>query len=138
SIQSDRYRGIFRMIRAGLVLTLNPQQRALPLADPMHVAALVSNYSVVSGRDKVLSELTSPNFIPTLRVILESEPAIRPAGSIDPGTVSVINLTTDALEVSADVKSPAILLITNNYSKGWRIVPLETSAQREYQLMPAN
>src|SRR5205823_14036105 len=80
----------------------------------------------------------SPSFIPTLRVVLETEPAIRPAGSIDPGTVTVSNLTTDSLEVRAEVKSPAILLITNNYSKGWRVVPLETSAQREYQIMPAN
>jgi len=126
------------MIRAGLVLTVNPQQPVVQLSDPMHVAALISNYSLATGRDKVLSELTSPGFIPTLRVILESEPAIRPAGSIDPGTVSVSNVTADSLEVTADVKSPAILLITNNFSKGWRVMPLETSGQREYQIMPGN
>jgi uncharacterized membrane protein YfhO len=127
------------MVRAGLVLNVDPKQPVIGLADPMRVANLVGDYTVISDREQLLRQLTSPAFIPTLRVFLESEPAIKPAGSSDPGNVRVISQTSDTLEIEANVKSPAILLITNNYSKGWRVVPLEPSPQQqEYQMMPAN
>ena len=132
-------RGIFRMVRAGLVLNIDPKQPVIGLADPMRVANLIGDCTVISDREQLLRQLTSPAFIPTLKVFLESEPAIKPAGSNDPGTVRITGQTTDSMELQADVKSPAILLITNNYSKGWRVVPTEPSPpQQEYQMMPAN
>jgi uncharacterized membrane protein YfhO len=42
------------------------------------------------------------------------------------------------LIVEADLPRPAILLITDAFSNGWRAKPLEGSAQRAYQVLPAN
>jgi len=30
------------------------------------------------------------------------------------------------------------LLVTDNYSKGWRITPLDNAGQQSYEIMPAN
>ena len=104
----------------------------------MRVANLITDYTVISSRDDTLRQLLSPGFIPTFRVLLESEPPIRPEHSSDPGTVSVSNQTTDSLEIQAELKTPAILLVSNSYSRGWRAVPLEGSPQASYDIMPAN
>ena len=40
--------------------------------------------------------------------------------------------------MEADLPHPAILLITDAYSNGWRAQPLEGSAQHAYQVLPAN
>jgi uncharacterized membrane protein YfhO len=46
--------------------------------------------------------------------------------------------TPDSLTVEADAASPALLLITDPYSRDWRAVALPGSAQARYDLLPAD
>jgi hypothetical protein len=74
----------------------------------------------------------SSDFDPRRRVILESAPAVAPvAGDDDPGVVTVVGRTSDSLTIDADLARPAILLITDAYSAGWRANP-------PYRIVPAN
>jgi hypothetical protein len=131
-------KNIFAMIRAGLVLNLDPKNPVIAIPNPMPVAALVSNCIVKPDRDAIFSLLQSTVFDPRYSVLLESEPSIRPTSSPDPGTVRLVEQTSDTLELEANVSSPCILVITNSYSAGWHATPLEPGPQSQYQVMPAN
>jgi len=99
---------------------------------------LVPHCQVLPVRNQIFSALTNRSFNPRETVILESPPNPPPAAAADPGTASVIAATTDSLTIEAEVRSPAILLITDTYAKGWRARPLPGSAQTNYDVMPAN
>jgi len=130
-------RAMFQLVRCGLVLTSNPHGNPV-LPGPMAVAQLIGGAEVVADRDKMLSMLATPDFNPRGTVLLETPPAITPAGQADSGTVTVLRSGTDELELQAEVKSPAILLVTNAYSRGWRVESIGPSPQAQYDVQPAD
>jgi hypothetical protein len=99
---------------------------------------LLQEYRVLSGRDAVFQVMASPSFDPRQQVILETEPSPAPTPFADKGMATVIDSSAGELTVEANLPHPAILLITDAYSNGWRARPLEGSAQHEYQVLPAN
>jgi len=99
---------------------------------------LVQQYRVISGRDEILWAMDSPSFDPSQQVILETEPNPVPQPSAEKGTVTLIDSSANQLTVEADLPHPAILLITDAYSDGWRARPLDGSVQRTYDVLPAN
>ena len=114
--------------------------------NPLPHLLLVQDYRVEKDRDAIFRALAEPGFDPRRTVLLESEPGVRPApgagaapASADaPGTATLVDSSTDHLTVSADLAAPAILLITDGYSRGWRARPIGKSAQDTYELMPAD
>ncbi len=99
---------------------------------------LVGQYYVIPGRDNMLAALNSPDFDPRRMVLLESEPAITPGGVSGAGWAKVVDSSTDEMTIEAELQSPAILLITDAYSKHWRAEALPGSSQDSYTVMPAN
>jgi hypothetical protein len=99
---------------------------------------LLQEYRVLSGRDTIFQAMDSPSFDPRQEVILETEPSPAPTPFADRGTATVIDSSAGALTVEADLPRPAILLITDAYSDGWRARPLEGSAQHGYQVLPGD
>jgi hypothetical protein len=71
-------------------------------------------------------------------VLLERDPALVPAESDEGGTVTVRDLSTEAIEISADVPQASILLITDNYSASWKARPLDEGDTRTYTVGPGN
>jgi uncharacterized membrane protein YfhO len=59
-------------------------------------------------------------------------------GAVDPGTVRVTESSANHLTFEADVNSASILVVTDNFMEGWRIVPLDGSASGSYEIIPAN
>ena len=99
---------------------------------------LLQEYQVLSGRDEIFQAMASSSFDPRLRVILETAPSPAPEPFTDKGTATVIDSSAGELTVEADLPHPAILLITDAYSDGWRARPLAGSVQNEYQVLPAD
>jgi hypothetical protein len=99
---------------------------------------LVQQYRTISDRDEILRAMDSPSFDPRGWVILESEPNPAPRPFAEIGTVRLLDQSANQLTVEADLPHPAILLITDAYSNGWRARPLDGSAQRRYDLLPAD
>jgi hypothetical protein len=108
------------------------------IPDPLPQAQLISGYRVQAGRNEIFKLMSARDFDPRHTVILESEPEPRPVPNPDPGTVRIVNLSSDQLMVEADVATPAILLITDPYSRDWRAVPLAGSSQQNYTVLPAD
>jgi hypothetical protein len=136
-----RYHPLLRMLGCRYMLT--PVEGRVSLAelsvDIMPRAALVGQWAVEPDRDRVFALLGQPGFDPLRLVVLEWDPKL-PAGkaSGSPGSVRVTGSSSDHLTIEADVNTAAILVVTDNYTDGWRVVPLEGSASGAYEIIPAN
>jgi hypothetical protein len=103
---------------------------------------LLSHARVIAERNAELDAVFDPAFDPTREVLLETAPVPAPAGVEPPGEVRLVQETTDALTIEADLRAPAILLVTDTYSDGWHARSLlpdqRDGAQTRYQVLPAD
>jgi len=131
--------GLFQMLRCrfGLVWK-GDTPTAFELLSPLPVAQLVPNWVVEEKRDSELALINASDFNPRKTVVLESSPGIVPGENGVSGPAEVVDSSTDWVEIRTTTPTPTMLLITNNYSPGWRVVPLETTSQSSYQILPAN
>jgi hypothetical protein len=136
-----RYHPLLKMLGCRYMLT--PVEGRIALAeltgDLMPRAVLVGQWTVESDRDRAFAILGQPGFDPRRLVVLEKEPKLAAGkASGSPGSVRVTESSTDHLTIEADVNEAAILVVTDNYTDGWRAVPLEGSASDVYEIIPAN
>ena len=91
----------------------------LTFAEPMPRVALIDDARVVDGPAASLAAVLDPSFDPRRQVVLEAEPSPRPERGAQ-GTARVTQRAAGRLEIAAEVDRPAILLVTDAYSAGWR------------------
>jgi hypothetical protein len=100
---------------------------------------LVSRWKVLTDREAIFSQMALPDFDPAQTVILEKAPDPAPSPSAaEAGSCRVVESGTDFLVIEAKLKFPAILLVTDSFSRGWRAEPLPGGSQLSYDLMPAD
>lgn len=112
-------------------------------AEPMGRVEVVPGCRVVTGgRDAVFRAMRDAGFDPRKEVILESEPSIVADSSPDDGkpagSARITASSTDWLEIEADLREPAFLLVTDAWTPAWRATALPGSVQQQYQVFPAN
>ncbi len=139
-VKFTRFDPLYAMLRLDYVLgeRAGKLETAEAPVRPMPHLQLIGNYRVLQSRDAIFGALRSESFDPTHEVILESEPEPRPASGENPGTVTLVESSTDTLTIQADLAQPSILLITDVYTQSWRAIPLPGSVQSKYDLLPAN
>ncbi len=138
-VEFSRFHPLYTMLRWRYAFLANKNgDRVLTGNAVMPRLQLLQQYRVMSGRDEILQAMDSPSFDPAQQVILETEPHPAPQSSAEKGTVTLIDSSANQLTVEADLPHPAILLITDAYSTGWRARPLDGSAQHAYDVLPAN
>jgi uncharacterized membrane protein YfhO len=54
------------------------------------------------------------------------------------GKVSLTDLTTDKVEVTAEADRPCVLVMGDNYSAGWKAQAFADSSRKDYRVIPAN
>ena len=99
---------------------------------------LVQDYRVVKGRDAVFAAMNDPGFDPAKTVVLEEAPDVEPDRHASPGTVRLVEASTDDLLIHARLTAPAILLVTDGWSKGWRAAAADGAAGQHYRVVPAD
>ncbi|HWP41324.1 MAG TPA: hypothetical protein VNL70_10400, partial [Tepidisphaeraceae bacterium] len=143
--------GLFRMLRCVLVCFDADRPPVRLTAEPLPVAWLVSSWSVLTARDRILSRVLGQGFDPRQTVILERPPDLEPSDpsghspvsaaglSADRGArpVMIHNQTTDSIELELETPQPAVLVVGLNYSTGWQVRPVQ-SPQRSFSIIPAN
>jgi hypothetical protein len=82
--------------------------------------------------------MEDPAFDPLRTVVLEEKPDPAPEPGGDAGRIALIEQDTDHMAVHVETPSPAILLITDSYSRGWRVKALNRGDSRTYKLLPAD
>jgi hypothetical protein len=138
-VEFTRFHPLYTMLRWRYAFLANKDgDRVLTGNATMPHLQLVQQYRVMSGRDEILQAMDSPSFDPRQQVILETEPNPVPQPSADKGTVTLVDSSANQLTVEADLPRPAILLITDAYSNGWRARPFADSVQNTYDVLPAN
>ncbi len=140
-IQIGEMSKLLRMLRLKYVLPYKNGQAVptLTLPSPMVRAQLMDRVQVVQGRDNIFKAMDAEDFDPTQTVILEAAPpvALNP-GVAHKGMVRILSSSTDATVFQVDLPAPAVLLVTDVWSKNWHAQALEGSTQSSYSVMPAN
>lgn len=138
-LKFDKFPPILSMLRCRFVFLADKKETIIRLPSPMPRLHLLREWSVMTGRDSMFKALLDPKFDPRKKVLLEAPPIPAPENSgAGMGTVSLLSASNGSLEVSAELPRAAILLITDLYAKGWRVLPFKGSAQSRYDLAPAN
>jgi len=108
------------------------------VGNPMPRISLLRDWKAAATRGDVFSEMAKPSFDPRKTVILGKKPVPSPVQSDEEGNCMILDTSSDHLTVKADLPSPAILLLTENYSRGWRVRPLKGDSHQSYDIYPAN
>jgi len=99
--------------------------------------AMLFHSTAVAPPADVLKRLVNPDF--DLRHILLMEPPFAfhasPEGQ---GKATVLNSTINTLDLQVTNDAPAVLLVTDAYSRGWHAYDRLEGEQREYPVVPAD
>jgi hypothetical protein len=98
-------------------------------------AFFVSRFQVLKD-EEILSKTVNHQFNPREEVLLESDPGIAPVEENPRGDLTVSDINTDKLEIKGELSKPALLVISDNYSKGWKTRELGNPVG--LRVMPAN
>jgi hypothetical protein len=99
---------------------------------------LIPQWLYINTDRKILEEMGNPAFDPAKTVILEKQPRFIENDCPKPGRAQVISSSSDELTIEANLSCPAILLITDNYSDGWKVESLRKNNGRQYEIIRAN
>lgn len=134
----DRFDPLLAMLRLRYYVDPSRGPRGIrEFPDPFPRALLVRNYVVAKDAEESLRMTLEPGFDARTTAVLEQEPVPAPDPNGTGGTVHVLEHTTDTLTCEVYTDAPVLLLITDAYSKWWRISSLKPAGQ-EYGLLPAN
>src|ERR1051326_7204016 len=108
TVPITRVPNCLRMLRCRLVLYIGKDGPAYGgVRDPMPRVQLVQDYQIIPEREKLLGTGTSERLDGTRQVVLEEKPDPVPQSG-GGGTAAVVGISTDALEITADVNAPSI------------------------------
>jgi hypothetical protein len=128
---------VCQLMRIRYILADKPP-RTVESPRPMGRVELLDRCQVLPDIPAVFSAMNNPAFDPRQAVLLESPPEIMPEAGGAAGSVTVTRYESDEMEITADVPRPAMLLITETYSRDWHVAALPDSSQKQYTLMPAD
>jgi hypothetical protein len=128
----DLLRIRFILLPAPGGISVREMDRAIPRVQ------LLTDWKTVKTEREACALLTDPAFDPRQTVILEREPGISPSHPGAAGTCSIRDDGSDRLLVRAETSRPALLLIAENYSTGWQVVPLGSAPQPSYAILAAD
>lgn len=83
--------------------------------------------------EEILERTVQTRFDPLETALVETDPGLELSGGKPQAHVQLKDLTTDLIEVEASTDRPALLVLTDNYSRGWKVVPPE-----EGKVLPVN
>ena len=133
---------MFRMLRLRHFFERHPNRPAvLTMDEPLGRFELVAQSHVVTRRDERLRMLMDEKFDPRRTVLLEQPVPVKVSRDRPIGSVTVHGgADTDHVDFTAETDRPALLLITDSFSTGWRVtaLPDSPSGDRAYEILPAN
>ncbi|MDR2463904.1 MAG: hypothetical protein LBD30_09045 [Verrucomicrobiales bacterium] len=119
-------------------LTVQPlQEQALPRFFIVNKWR-VMNSGGAQGRDAILRTLADPSFNPKQEVILEEDPLLPPDAGEAQYQIRLVNFSTDHWTLEVVTTRSSLLVMTDAFSKDWRVKELPGSVQTNYHVLPAN
>lgn len=128
---------LYAMLRCRYFLDVDTmQQTTVPNVLP-HVL-LVNDVKVLPSRSAIFEAMQNPSFDPRKTILLETEPSPHPIRNAPVGSARILESSTDHLVIEAQTEKPAMLLVTDSYSRDWQAWGLAGSSQQKYSVLPAN
>ncbi len=126
-----------RINRSALMLQ---DDRIETIAGVLKPAQLIGVYQLAAPGPALHLALMDEGFDPSRKVILEQQPEPAPEAGVGSkiGSVSVNRPDAETIEIFADAPAARLLLITEGYSRDWRVVPAEADDVRRYSILPAD
>jgi hypothetical protein len=138
-VDFKQFHKLYKMLRCRFAFI--PTEGRVGIIDENNVLPrlhIIQRFEVIQNRDDIFKRMEEETFDPWEQIILEKEPIIMPVVSQHKGNAAVVDESTDHLTIQADLPNPAILLITDIHSPGWRIQALPGSTQQRYEMFSAN
>lgn len=135
----SRFHPLYNMLRCRYIFSKG--ENGINIIDTgvsMPRLLLIRDWLLITKRDNIFAAMQNITFDPRKTVILETPPDPLPIKLPQQDIVKITDSSTDHLNVKADLAAPAILLLTDVYSSGWRAKALPGSVQKRYKIMPAN
>jgi hypothetical protein len=98
---------------------------------------LVGQWILASGEES-FQKLADPKFNSLKMAVVESSPGFPSSLGKVKGDLKWKDLSTDEIEIEAHNIQPCLLVISDNYSRGWKALPAEGDGQGNYRVIPAN
>ena len=86
--------------------------------------------------DEILQQVTAPGFQSEGKALLESDPGIPMTDGKVGGEARLQDVSSDEIWIDARLSKPALLVMTDNYSRGWKAIPRGPCPQSAYEVMP--
>ena len=135
----QNYHRLLGLLRLRYIVTAeNGQLKIFEFRNYLPRLLFVENWEIIPEKSAILERMGRENFDPGKIVFLEKAPNISKSNSSGELNWQIIDQSTDHLTVNVRTNRDAILLITDNYSKGWQITSLQAGGQTNYQILPAN
>ena len=111
----------------------------IPLPEMPRIQFL-DRWRVVPDAAASLEAVTAPGFNPEKETVLEEAPPFSISLNRKPIQVSlaVKDVSSDCLEIEAKVDRPGVLVLGDNFQKGWKVVSAADSFLRKYRIVPAD
>jgi hypothetical protein len=100
--------------------------------------SLIYHWEIQPDAEAELKTITNENFNPAKNILLETTPGISPIPGDEKGGLRWTDHSTDEVEVQIKTIQPCVLLVTDNYSRGWRAKASADSDQKDYQVLPGD
>jgi hypothetical protein len=134
----QKFTKTFGLVRLKYIVTTDQDQlQVLPL--PFKILPrmlLLDKWDVQPDGQKILGDLFKREFQPDESAYLESDPGFSPRPGGGKGWVRWRDLSSENIEVTADLPKPEMLLITDNFSSGWRVKAGPSDSQGPYRILP--
>ena len=140
-VQFRNYHPLMGMLRLRYLITPEDGKLAIQeFPNAMSRLNLVSRWQVITQGGEILEAMGKATFNPRQTVILEKPPHWRDTicAVSSPASARIVSASTDEMTIDASLSCPAILLITDNFSKGWRAEPVRQEGQGRYEIIRAN
>jgi hypothetical protein len=129
---------ILQLLRCRFVLRWQAKAPITPIPNPMPRLQLLGDYARMDNPRRIVANLAN-DFDFRTSAILESQPNIEPQPAGATGQVYLLHQSINDMEIEANLPAPALLLITDAYSAGWRVRPIQSNPnQSDYQVLPAD
>ena len=94
------------------------------------------SYTTETDKEKIYKILSNNNFNIFDKIVLEKEPKYKP---ISKGNynLNILSFNENSIEFECDTTEPAIILYTDNYSRGWKAYEID-NPKKKYEIICAD
>ena len=108
-------------------------------AEPLPRFFFVSDFVALPNREYVLPFVGQPGIDLARVAVLDRLPlGVQPHGGPVQGKILVLSESSDEIVLDVTVDAEGLLVLTEIFSEGWRVVPIDPADERRYEVLPVD